>query len=50
MDLAKAKQLLAEAGYAKGFSTEFLQDQTTMYLKSSEYVVGALKKIGIDAR
>ena len=49
VDLNKAKQLLLEAGYARGFSTEFLQDQTTMYLKSSEYVAGALKKIGIDA-
>lgn len=49
VDLAKAKQLLEEAGYAKGFSAEFLQDQTTMYLKSSEYVLGALKNIGIDA-
>ena len=48
-DLAKAKQLLAEAGYPKGFKTEIMTESTTQYVEGSNATVGQLKKIGIEA-
>jgi peptide/nickel transport system substrate-binding protein len=48
-DVAKAKQLLAEAGYPNGFKTEFLTYSTTYDVAGCEATVGQLKKIGIDA-
>ena len=48
-NLAKARQLLAEAGYPKGFKTEFLQFSGGTELPASEVIVGQLSKIGIEA-
>jgi len=51
MDLIKAKQLLVEAGHAKGFETEFLQSSALPYdIAACEYVMGQIKKIGIEAK
>ena len=50
MDLSKAKQLLAEAGYPNGFKTEFLQPSgLTSDIANSEYMIGQIHKIGIEA-
>ena len=49
LNLAKAKQLLNEAGYPGGFKTEFLQYSITYELAGCEAAIGQLKKIGIDA-
>ena len=49
-DLAKAKQLLSEAGHPNGFKTEFLETATFPYdVAACEYALGQLKKIGIQA-
>jgi acetyltransferase-like isoleucine patch superfamily enzyme len=48
--LAKARHLLAEAGYPNGFKTEFLQPSGQSYdLANCEYVIGQIHKIGIAA-
>jgi peptide/nickel transport system substrate-binding protein len=49
-NLAKAKQLLAEAGLGGGLKLEFSQFSGVTYeQKACEYIVGELKKIGVDA-
>jgi peptide/nickel transport system substrate-binding protein len=47
-DLAKARQLLAEAGYPNGFKVEFLQFSLVYDLAGAEAVIGRLKQIGIE--
>jgi peptide/nickel transport system substrate-binding protein len=49
VNLAKAKQLLSEAGYPNGFKTEFLQASITYELAGCEAAIEQLKKIGIEA-
>jgi peptide/nickel transport system substrate-binding protein len=49
VDLAKAKQLLAEAGYPHGFKTEFLQYSVHYDVATAEVVMGQLREIGIEA-
>jgi len=48
-NIAKAKQLLSEAGFPKGFSVEYLGlSQYPELLKTGQVVRDELKKIGID--
>ncbi|MDP2816134.1 MAG: ABC transporter substrate-binding protein, partial [Rectinemataceae bacterium] len=47
-DLAKAKALLAEAGYPNGFNVIFTQDSSKTYMTSAEIMQAQLKKIGIN--
>ncbi len=49
VDLAKTKQLLAEAGYSNGFKTEFLTYSDTTYVDGCNAAVGQFKKMGIEA-
>jgi peptide/nickel transport system substrate-binding protein len=49
VDLAKAKQLMVEAGYPNGFKTEFFQFSLTQPVKCAEVAIGQLQKIGIEA-
>ena len=43
-DAAKARELLAEAGYGKGFKVEFFQTSGGGELSAAEVVAGQLKK------
>ena len=47
-DLAKAKALLAEAGYPKGFDVVFSMQGSPTYMKPAEVVQDQLRKIGIN--
>lgn len=48
---AKAKELLAEAGYGKGFELELLTYQgLTIYTTTAQIVQANLKEIGIDVK
>jgi peptide/nickel transport system substrate-binding protein len=49
VNLAKAKQLLAEAGYPNGFKTEFFEYYTPYDVAGCQAAMGQLKQIGIDA-
>jgi peptide/nickel transport system substrate-binding protein len=48
-DLNKAKQLMAEAGYANGFKTKLSYLDSQPYNLASPAIQGMLTKIGIDA-
>ncbi len=48
LDVARAKQLLAEAGYPNGFKTEFFQFHYSQSLDACNAMIGQLKKIGIE--
>jgi len=50
VDLAKAKQLLAEAGYPNGFKTEFLEFPYPFVLDLAQVAIDDLRKIGIEAK
>ncbi len=49
-DLNKARQLLAEAGYPKGFSLEVFTSESESYQKAYELMQAQLKKIGINLK
>ena len=49
VNLAKAKQLLAEAGYPNGFKTEFFEFATASVREGAQSAMGQLRRIGIEA-
>jgi peptide/nickel transport system substrate-binding protein len=49
-DLAKAKSLLTEAGYANGFSLEVFTSESATYRRAYELLQAQLRKIGIDIK
>jgi peptide/nickel transport system substrate-binding protein len=50
VDREKAKDLLAEAGYADGFSLEMVSSERESYLKNYESMQAQLAEIGIDIK
>ena len=50
LDREKAKELLAEAGYADGFSLEMVSSERESYLKNYESMQAQLAEIGIDIK
>jgi peptide/nickel transport system substrate-binding protein len=48
VDREKAKELLAEAGYADGFSLEMVSSERESYLKNYESMQAQLAEVGID--
>jgi len=49
-DLAKARQLLKEAGYPSGFETELWSGNTTTAIKASQFLQQQLAQVGIKAK
>ncbi|MEO8376173.1 MAG: ABC transporter substrate-binding protein [Candidatus Sumerlaeota bacterium] len=49
-DLAKAKQLMAEAGYPNGFEADFWSYETGLYRSTADHTLESLRKIGITAK
>jgi peptide/nickel transport system substrate-binding protein len=49
-DIAKAKQLLSDAGVANGFSTELVANQTQEIPEYAQIVVDAAKAIGVTIK
>lgn len=49
-DIARAKQLMAEAGYANGFDAVLLTDARPYHQAATQLVQAALKKIGIKVQ
>ncbi len=50
LDLDKAKKLLAEAGYPKGFSLEVVSSERESYLKNYQSMQAQLAKVGIKIK
>jgi peptide/nickel transport system substrate-binding protein len=50
VDRDKARELLAEAGYADGFSLEMVSSERESYLKNYESMQAQLAEIGIDIK
>jgi peptide/nickel transport system substrate-binding protein len=47
-NLAKAKQLLAKAGYPRGFSTPFITEQRQEMPQLAQYIQQWAKQVGVD--
>ena len=47
-NIAKAKQLLAEAGYPHGLKIELFEFQLTTYLAIAQVLLDQLRKVGIE--